>query len=172
MNVVCCFAGIHHQAKNSAGRDTVLRLLVVASGYDVGSNGHTDSAGHGTTQRYNRSEDYMTRSSRNSLCRYVAGAVAEAAIEDLRVNLFNYSGFPQITVSCHSEDLFDIALSWETHQTQFQLTDAQAKAAVQKFKSGTGYERSIFDKVQEALAALEAKVSAGRRGVPIPASTL
>ncbi len=114
----------------------------------------------------------MARSSRNSLRLYVAGAVAEAAIEDLRVNLFNYSGFPQITVSCHSEDVFVVTLSWETHETQFQLTDAEAKAAVQKFKSGTGYERSIFEKVQKALAALEAKVSAGRKGVPIPATTL
>lgn len=114
----------------------------------------------------------MPRSSRNSLRLYVAGAVAEAAIEDLRANLFSYSGFPQITVSCHSKDVFDITLSWETHQTQFQLTDIEAKAAVQKFKSGTGYERSIFDKVQKALAALEAKVSADRTGVPIPVSTL
>lgn len=114
----------------------------------------------------------MTRSTRSLLRLYVAGAVAEAAIEDLRVNLFNYSGFPQIIVSCHSEDVFDITLSWETHQSQFQLTDVEAKAAVKKFKSGTGYERSIFDKVQKALAALEAKVSADRRGVPSPVSTL
>jgi hypothetical protein len=114
----------------------------------------------------------MTRSSRNSLRLYVAGAVAEAAIEDLRVNLFNYSGFPQIHVSCHSEDVFDVTLSWETHQAQFHLTDAEAKAAVQKLKSGTGYERSIFDKVQKALAALDGKASAIRLGVPNPVFSL
>ena len=33
----------------------------------------------------------------------------------------------------------------------FQLTDAEAKVAVKSFKEGTGYERSIFDKVQAAL---------------------
>jgi hypothetical protein len=114
----------------------------------------------------------MTRSSRSSLRLYVAGAVAEAAVEDLRVNLFNYSGFPQIHVSCDLDGVFDVTLSWETHQTQFQLTDTEAKVAVKTFKSGTGYERAIFDKVQKALAALEAKVSAGRRGVPIPVSAL
>jgi hypothetical protein len=105
----------------------------------------------------------MTRSSRRSWCGQIAGAVAEAAVVDLRVNLFNYSGFPQIHVSCHSDDMFSVALSWETYETQFQLTDAEAKIAVAKFKSGTGYERSIFDKVQEALATLEGKVSTGRR---------
>ncbi|HEY2858477.1 MAG TPA: hypothetical protein VGJ21_08680 [Terracidiphilus sp.] len=112
----------------------------------------------------------MTRLSRSSLRLYVAGAVAEAAIEDLRVNLFNYSGFPQIQVSCDLDSALDVTLSWETHQTQFQLTDTEAKAAAKTFKSGTGYERSIVDKVQKALAALEAKVSAGRQGVPIPVS--
>jgi hypothetical protein len=112
----------------------------------------------------------MTRSSRSSLRRYIAGAVAEAAIEDLRVNLFAYSGFPQIHVSCHLDDMFDVALSWETHQTQFQLTDAEAKVAVKSFKEGTGYERSIFDKVQTALAALDGKASAGRWVSPGPVS--
>lgn len=114
----------------------------------------------------------MTRPSRSSLRLYVAGAVAEAAIEDLRVNLFNYPGFPQIQVSGDQDGGFGVTLSWEAHQTQFQLTDAEAKAAVKTFKSGAGYERSIFDKVQKALAALEAKVSTGRRGVLIPVSAL
>lgn len=108
----------------------------------------------------------MTRSSRSSLRRYIAGAVAEAAIEDLRVNLFTYSGFPQVHVSCHLDGMFDVALSWEAYQTRFQLTDAEAKVAVKKFKSGTGYEHSIFDKVQSALAALDGKVSSARLGVP------
>jgi len=100
----------------------------------------------------------MTRPSRTALRRYVAGALAEAAIEDLRVNLFSYAGFPQIQVSCLPKDVFEITLSWKTCQTQFQLTDAEAKAAAKTFRSGTGFERSIFDKVQAALAALDGKV--------------
>jgi hypothetical protein len=158
--------------KESCHTRCCLTAARVASVDGAVLNCYADTGDYGATQRYNRSEDHMPRSSRNSLRLYVAGAVAEAAIEDLRANLFNYSGFPQITVSCHSKDVFDITLSWETHQTQFQLTDIEAKAAAQKFKSGTGYERSIFDKVQKALAAVEAKVSADRTGVPIPVSTL
>jgi hypothetical protein len=92
----------------------------------------------------------------------VAGAVAEAAIHDLRVNLFSFSGFPQIHVSRHLEDMLNVALRWKTYEAQFQLSNAEAKVAVQKFKSGTGFELSIFDKVQKALATLERKVSDGR----------
>jgi len=92
----------------------------------------------------------------------VAGAVAEAAIHDLRVNLFSFSGFPQIHVSRYSEDTLSVALRWETYETQFQLSNAEAKVAVNKFKSGTGFEPSIFDRVQAALAALDGKISKGR----------
>jgi len=114
----------------------------------------------------------MARLPTSSFRLYVAGAVAAAAIEDLRVNLFNYSGFPQIHVTSDKDGAFDITLSWESWQTQFQLTDAEAKIAVKTFRSGPHYERSIFDKVQKALAALEATVSSGRRSIPLPASSL
>ena len=41
----------------------------------------------------------------------VAGAVAEAALHDLRVNLFTFSGFPQIHVAEPVEDIFKITLN-------------------------------------------------------------
>ena len=40
----------------------------------------------------------------------IAGAVAEAAIHDLRVNLFTFNGFPQIHVADPKEDIFKISL--------------------------------------------------------------
>ena len=101
----------------------------------------------------------MPRSSRNLLRRFVAGAVAEAAIHDLRVNLFAYPGFPQIDVSCLADDVFDVTLSWKTSETSFSLTDAEATVVANTFKAGAGHERSIFDKVQSALAKLDGKVA-------------
>ena len=41
----------------------------------------------------------------------VAGAVAEAAIHDLRVNNFGFSGFPQIEVS-GDPGRFTVVLRW------------------------------------------------------------
>jgi hypothetical protein len=43
--------------------------------------------------------------------------------------------------------------------TQFKLSQAEAKSAVKKFRSGTGYDPAIFDKVQRALTELEGKAS-------------
>ena len=112
----------------------------------------------------------MPHSTRNSLRRFVAGAVAEAAIHDLRVNLFTYSGFPQIDVSCVADGVadgvFDVTLSWKTFETSFSLTDAEATIAAKTFKAGTGYERSIFDKVQSALAMLDGKVANPHLSLP------
>jgi hypothetical protein len=90
----------------------------------------------------------------------VAGAVAEAAMHDLRVNLSRFPGFPQIDVSDDPSGSFTVVLRWKgAASVQFQLSKAEAKVAVKKFTSGTGYDRAIFDKVQEALANLETKAS-------------
>lgn len=90
----------------------------------------------------------------------VAGAVAEAAIHDLRVNLFSFSGFPQIHISDPIDEVFNITLSWNSSsesKVSFGLTRAEAKTAAQKFKTGNGFDPAIFDRVQSALAALESK---------------
>lgn len=90
----------------------------------------------------------------------VAGAVAEAAIHDLQVNLFTFSGFPQIEVSGDPGGFFIVVLSLKkASSTQFQLSQAEAKAAVKKFKAGTGDDPALFDKVQKALVELEGKAS-------------
>jgi hypothetical protein len=62
--------------------------------------------------------------------------------------------------------LFDVTLSWETSQTSFQLTDAEATVAATTFKARNGYEHSIFDKVQSALATLDGNVA--NRGLDVP----
>jgi hypothetical protein len=76
------------------------------------------------------------------------------------VNLFSFHGFPQIEVSGDPGGLFTVVLSWKKHASmQFQLSEAEAKAAVKKFTSGTDYDPAIFNKVQRALAELETKAS-------------
>ena len=42
---------------------------------------------------------------------------------------------------------------------KFQLSEAEVKSAVKRFKAGTGYDPAILDKVQEALVDLETKAS-------------
>jgi len=90
----------------------------------------------------------------------VAGAVAEAAIHDLRINHFSFPGFPQIDVSGALDGSFIIVLRWnKTSSVQFQLSKAEAKSAVKKFMAGTGHDPAIFNKVQKALVDLEGKAS-------------
>jgi hypothetical protein len=90
----------------------------------------------------------------------VAGAIAEAAIHDLRVNNFTFTGFPQIEVSGDPSGFFTVVLRWnKASSAQFQLSQTEAKAAVKKFRSGFGDDPAIFDKVQRAVAELEGKAS-------------
>jgi hypothetical protein len=90
----------------------------------------------------------------------VAGAVAEAALHDLRVNLFTFPGFPQIEVSGDPGGFFTVVLRWnKASSAQFQLSQAEAESAVKKFTSGAGYDPVIFDKVQKAVLDLEGKAS-------------
>jgi hypothetical protein len=90
----------------------------------------------------------------------VAGAVAEAALHDLRVNNFGFPGFPQINVSDDPDGSFIVVLRWnKASSTQFQLSQAEAKAAVKKFKAGTGDDPALFNKVQKAVLDLEIKAS-------------
>jgi hypothetical protein len=79
----------------------------------------------------------------------VAGTVAEAALHDLRVNNFGFPGFPQIDVSNGPGSSFTITMRWnKAVSAQFQLSEAEAKSAVDKFTSGAGYDPVIFKKVQ------------------------
>ena len=95
-----------------------------------------------------------------SSCSQVAGAVAEAALYDLRENFLDLSGFPQIEVSDAPGASFTVVLRWKKiSSVPFHLSKAEASAAVKKFRSRTGYDRAFLDKVQRPLAELEGKVS-------------
>lgn len=90
----------------------------------------------------------------------IAGAVALAALHDLRVNLFTFSGFPQISVSEPLNKQFTIMLSWinsegKTSSVVFKLEEKAAFAAAKRFKKEHTHDVNIFEPIQNALATLE-----------------
>lgn len=87
----------------------------------------------------------------------IAGAVADAAIHDLRINLFVFSGFPQISVSVLVDDNFTVSLAWGVHEEKFTLSVKEARVAVKKFRSRSGHHGDIFERIQAALVSLEVK---------------
>lgn len=101
---------------------------------------------------------------------YLAGAVAQAAMEDLRVNLFTYTGFPAVEITSGPRNTFDVKLTYQACYVEFSLAQPEATTAAKGFKSGAAYDPAIFDQVQNALASLDAKVAASRSGTPRSAS--
>lgn len=90
----------------------------------------------------------------------IAGAVALAALHDLRVNLFTFSGFPQISVSESLNKQFTITLSWtnnagKTSSVAFELEEKAAFEAAKRFKKEHTHDVNIFEPIQNALAKLE-----------------
>ena len=84
----------------------------------------------------------------------IAGAVALCAVHDLRVNLFRFSGFPQIVVKADVEG-FIVTVSIDDdppRAASFLLTKDEAFEAAKRFKETSEFKKSIFDKVQDALA--------------------
>jgi hypothetical protein len=90
----------------------------------------------------------------------ITGAIAEAAIHDLRINRFSFSGFPEINVPDPVDNIFTVTLSFQSHNESIILTRAEAFAAAKKFNVNNGYDPIIFDRIQAALAALEGKMLA------------
>lgn len=94
----------------------------------------------------------------------IAGAVALAALHDLRVNLFAFPGFPQISVSEASKDQFTVTLSWtsetgKTGSVAFELNEKAAFAAAKRFKKEHTHDVNIFEPIQKALAELEGNIA-------------
>jgi hypothetical protein len=110
----------------------------------------------------------MTQLSARLLQCYLAGAVAQAATEDLRVNLFTYTGFPAIEIASSSRNTFRVKLTYRACYVEFSLSQSEATAAAKRFKSGAPYDPAIFDQVQTALASLDAKVAASQSGTLAP----
>ncbi|MGX1501096.1 hypothetical protein ACSSV1_006165 [Labrenzia sp. MBR-25] len=86
----------------------------------------------------------------------IGAAVAEAMLHDIRVNLLGINGFPQIKVERSLNEGFDVSLCWGKDKTSFTLSDDEAVDAVKVMKEQKTYYPPIFDRVQEALAGLEA----------------
>ena len=85
----------------------------------------------------------------------IAGAVALCAIEDLRVNLFRFGGFPQVVVEgMHEGFKVTVSISDEPpREASFMLSEDEAFEAAKRFQSkASGYDEAIFDRVQDALA--------------------
>lgn len=98
----------------------------------------------------------------------IAGAVAAAALYDLRVNLFTFPGFPQIRVIEASDSEFTVFLSWaerdgKSNEIAFQISRKDAFAAAKKFKQSSAHDDALFESVQKALAELEGKAGQARR---------
>ena len=85
----------------------------------------------------------------------IGGAIAEAVLHDIRVNSLGLEGFPQVTVLRPDKHSFEIKLRFDGHSQSFTLSNDEANSAVKKMKAKKGYDPDIFDRIQEALAALE-----------------
>jgi hypothetical protein len=94
----------------------------------------------------------------------IAGAVALAALHDLRVNLFKFSGFPQMSISEASKEEFNVELSFiskngSVSTVNFHIQRTEAFAAAKKFKKEYTHHTAIFEPVQKALAELEGVIN-------------
>jgi hypothetical protein len=87
----------------------------------------------------------------------IAGAIALCAIHDLRVNLFRFSGFPQIRVEL-VENGFQVKISVDGDnpaEESFLLSRTEAISAAKAFKrTQSEHDPAIFDRVQKALASV------------------
>lgn len=93
----------------------------------------------------------------------IVGAIALAALHDVRVNSLSIAGVPQIAIEEADDELFTVTLSWTDRNGQvvpvrFLLEQDKAFEAARKFKVSDSHDHSIFEAVQEALAELEGKV--------------
>ena len=92
----------------------------------------------------------------------IAGAIALAALHDIRVNSLGIEGIPQIAIEEADDDCFTVTLSWTDQNGQvvpvrFLLEQDKAFEAARKFKASESHDHSIFESVQGALSELEGK---------------
>lgn len=87
----------------------------------------------------------------------IGGAVAEAVLHDIRVNGLGLQGFPQVVVSRQTGGGFLIALRFGNADSQFAISDDEAKNAVRLMKLSLGHDGIIFDRVQQAAAEVESQ---------------
>lgn len=86
----------------------------------------------------------------------IGAAIAEAIIHDIRVNGLGIQGFPQITVTHPTKDVFAIRLTFDAYSSELTITADEANRAVAAMKAGRGHDDGIFRRVQDAAVELEA----------------
>jgi len=89
----------------------------------------------------------------------IAGAVARAALEDIRINSFACPGLPEIRVFEASKTKFEITLRLradsDTLIEAFAMGRQEALSAARGFLDDTLTPECLLAHVQEALASLE-----------------
>lgn len=89
----------------------------------------------------------------------IAGAVALAALEDVRVNSVMFPGFPEIHVAERNSSKFEISLRLRTESEvlveTFELSRPEAIAAAQEFQNSPQAQEALMERVQVAMASLE-----------------
>jgi hypothetical protein len=93
----------------------------------------------------------------------IAGAIALATVQDLKVNSFAFPGFPQISVSENHKAPFKITFSFIVGERisaiEFEISEDLGFKAGKQFTTDNTYPKELFEPVQEALAKLEQQVS-------------
>ena len=95
----------------------------------------------------------------------IAGAIALAILHDLKINLFTFPGFPQITVTETSTTHFNITLTWyQSANTltsiDFEINKRTAFSAGRLFQSKNIHDKRIFKSIQSAISKLERNIKA------------
>ena len=89
----------------------------------------------------------------------IACAVMVALVHDHIVNSLGMDGFPQVKVSRKSAGSFAVELSFEGEADSFDLSEGEAKAAVNKLKKDKIHYQPIFDRIQNSVAVLGGKLT-------------
>ena len=92
----------------------------------------------------------------------IACAITEGILHDVRVNGSSLNGLPQTKVTRHNDDDFKVRLSVDYPrfaEEVIEFTGSEARGAVDKFRNKQGFDRYIFDRIQNAIAILERKIS-------------
>lgn len=89
----------------------------------------------------------------------IAGAVALAVLEDVRINSVKFPGIPEIHVAERNSSKFEISLRLRTESEvlieTFELDWQEAITAAQEFQNSPQAQEALMERVQAAIAALE-----------------
>lgn len=90
----------------------------------------------------------------------IGAAIAEAVLNDIRVNLINLPGFPQIVVAPRrtTDEDFQISIQWNERKSGFTITPSEAEEAVRFMKEKETYYPPLMERVMTATSRIERDV--------------